>query len=75
MNAGEVLYRKNCSSCHALIEPNRFEREKWNTYVKKYGKKLTLVEKELLLDYLTGSILPQCNCGKPLRPGKMELIY
>lgn len=54
MNGGEVLYRRNCSSCHALIEPDRFNREEWNTYVKKYGKKLNLEEKGLLLDYLTG---------------------
>ena len=54
MNEGKALYHNNCSSCHALIEPGQFDGEKWNTYVKKYGKKLTLAEKELLLDYLTG---------------------
>ncbi|MHC4174876.1 MAG: FMN-binding protein [Planctomycetota bacterium] len=59
MNDSEVLYRKNCSSCHALIEPGRFDREEWSTYVNKYGKKLTFEEKPLLLDYLTGSKLTE----------------
>ena len=49
---GEILYRNYCSSCHALIEPARFSQKKWNMYVEKYGKKLTLEEKNLLLDYL-----------------------
>ena len=52
INDGEVLYRKNCSSCHTLIEPDQFDREEWNTYVKKYEKKLPLEQKQLLLDYL-----------------------
>ena len=54
MSVGEVLYRGKCSSCHNLIDPGRFAKEKWNTYVNKYGKKLTLAEKELLLNHLTG---------------------
>ncbi len=59
MNGGEVLYRKNCSSCHALIEPGRFDERKWNTYIKKYGKEMSLKEKQLILDYLTGSKQPE----------------
>ena len=55
INGGKVLYRKNCSSCHALIEPDQFDKKEWNKYVEKYGKKLTIEEKQLLLDYLTGS--------------------
>jgi cytochrome c5 len=55
MNGGEVLYRKNCSSCHDLIEPGRFDREKWNTYAKKYGKKMTDEEKRVVLEYLGDS--------------------
>ncbi len=53
------MYRKNCSSCHALIKPGRFDERECNTYVKKYGKKLTFEEKQLLLDYLTGSRQPE----------------
>ena len=73
INGGEVLYRGKCSSCHNLIDPGRFDEREWNMYVKKYGKKLTLEEKELLLDYLTGSKrmhdLPRIHIyGKPLYP-------
>ena len=52
MNGGLVLYRKNCSSCHELIEPGRFDREKWNKYVNKYGRALSLKEKQILLHFL-----------------------
>ena len=59
MSVGEVLYQGKCSSCHNLIDPSQFAKEKWNTYVNKYGKKMTAEEKQLLLDYLTGYNYPE----------------
>ena len=55
MSEGQALYHAKCSSCHNIIEPSRFAKEKWNTYVNKYEKKITAEEKQLLLHYLTGS--------------------
>ena len=55
MKGAAVLYRKNCSACHGLIEPGRFEREKWNRYIDKYGRALTLEEKQILLHFLDTS--------------------
>ncbi len=55
MADGAILYRKNCSSCHGLIEPGRFDREKWNRYIDKYGRALTLEEKQILLHFLDTS--------------------
>ena len=55
MAAGAVLYRKNCSSCHGLIEPHRFDRTKWYRYIDKYGRALTLEEKQILLHFLDTS--------------------
>ncbi len=54
ISASEMLYRGKCSSCHNLIGPGQFDSEKWNTYIDKYGKKMTAEEKELLLGYLLG---------------------
>jgi len=51
----EILYRGKCSSCHTLIEPNRFDKEIWYLYIEKYGQKMTDEEKQLLFNYLTKS--------------------
>ena len=51
----EILYRGKCSSCHNLIEPTRFDKEAWHLYIDKYGQEMKDEEKELLLEYLTGS--------------------
>jgi hypothetical protein len=55
MDQGAIMYSRKCSSCHNLIEPNRFDKEQWQFYVDKYGKKMTIEEKQLLLDYLANS--------------------
>jgi len=52
MSVGEVLYRRKCSSCHNLIGPGQFDREKWNLYVDKYGQKMTTEEKRTVLQHL-----------------------
>ena len=49
----EIMYRRKCSSCHNLIEPDRFDKNKWSVYIDKYGKKMTDEEKRLVLLYLT----------------------
>ncbi len=55
MSVGEKLYRSKCSSCHNVIEPHRFEKERWREYIEKYGRKMVSDEKRMLLDYLAGS--------------------
>ena len=55
MDKGVIMYSKKCSSCHNLIEPSRFNKEQWQYYVYKYGQKMTIGEKRLLLDYLADS--------------------
>ena len=55
MGKGEIMYSRKCSSCHNLIEPSLFDKEQWQYYVDKYGKKMTNEEKQLLVDYLAGS--------------------
>jgi hypothetical protein len=55
MSGGEMLYRAKCSSCHKLIAPWRFEKEKRHRYVDKYGKKMTDEEKRVVLEYLGDS--------------------
>lgn len=54
MSEGERLYRSKCTVCHNLIPPSKFPFEKWNEYVEKYGKGLTLQEKESIKNYLKG---------------------
>ena len=55
MDKGVIMYSKKCSSCDNLIEPSRFNKEQWQYYVYKYGQKMTIGEKRLLLDYLADS--------------------
>ena len=55
MSDGEKLYRAKCSSCHNIIEPDRHDRQTWDKYVDEYGRKMTIEEKQLVLDYLAGS--------------------
>ena len=52
MSEGEKLYRSKCSSCHNIIEPNRHKEETWQGYIEEYGKKMTVDEKRLVLQYL-----------------------
>jgi hypothetical protein len=55
MDKGAIIYSRKCSSCHNLIEPSRFDMKQWQHYVDKYGEKMTIEEKQLLLDYLGSS--------------------
>jgi hypothetical protein len=55
MSDGKKLYRAKCSSCHNIIEPNCHNRQTWYKYVDEYGKKMTIEEKRLVLQYLVGS--------------------
>ena len=55
MSDGEKLYRAKCSSCHNIIEPGRHNNETWQKYVDEYGRKMTIEEKQLVLQYLVGS--------------------
>ncbi|UCG57177.1 MAG: hypothetical protein JSU70_20210 [Phycisphaerales bacterium] len=54
MTDAERLYRAKCSSCHAIIEPNRHDEETWRLYVDRYGKKMTDEQKQTVLQHLTG---------------------
>jgi len=55
MSDGERLYRAKCSSCHNIIEPSRHDRQTWQEYVDEYGRKITIEDKQLILQYLVGS--------------------
>jgi hypothetical protein len=55
MDEEAALYSRKCSSCHHLIEPDRWDRETWHHYIERYGRKLTVEEKHRLLYYLAGS--------------------
>lgn len=55
MSDGEILYRAKCSSCHNIIAPSRYNKEKWYLHVDKYGQKMTAEEKRTLLQYLVDS--------------------
>jgi hypothetical protein len=53
MNKDAALYSSKCSSCHNLIEPSRFGKEQWRLCIDKYGRRMAIEEKQLLLAYLT----------------------
>ncbi|MFQ6034507.1 MAG: c-type cytochrome [Sedimentisphaerales bacterium] len=55
MSDGQKLYRAKCSSCHNIIAPECYDREKWHLYVDKYGQKMTTEEKQVVLQYLVSS--------------------
>jgi len=50
--SAKSLYSAKCSSCHRLLPPQDYTAEQWRHYVDKYGKKMTQLEKEIVLDYL-----------------------
>ena len=54
MSYGEMLYHAKYSSCHSIIEPSRHDKETWEIYVDEYGKKMTIEEKRVVLQYLVG---------------------
>ncbi len=55
MSDGEKLYLAKCSSCHNIIAPSRYDKEKWRLHIDKYGEKMTAEEKRRVLQYLTDS--------------------
>jgi len=52
MSRGQRLYASKCSSCHSLIAPQRHSKDEWIQYVDKYGQKITVEDKQILLEYL-----------------------
>jgi hypothetical protein len=54
MGEGQRLYHAKCSSCHNLVEPERFDYQQWRSYVDKYGDELSAEQKQVMLDYLAG---------------------
>jgi hypothetical protein len=54
MSEGQRLYQAKCSSCHNLVEPERFDYLQWRSYIDKYGSKLSAEQKQFMLDYLAG---------------------
>lgn len=54
MSEGQRLYHAKCSSCHNLVEPERFDYQQWRSYIDKYGDELIADEKRVILDYLAG---------------------
>lgn len=52
MSQGESLYRANCSLCHRVYSPEQYTFEKLGKYVNKYGRGLTVYQRQGLLQYL-----------------------
>jgi uncharacterized protein YeaO (DUF488 family) len=48
-----ALYASKCGACHRLINPHEHDRQTWEHYVEKYGKRLSAEQKQLLMDYLS----------------------
>jgi len=51
-SAAKSLYSSKCTSCHSLLPPQDYTVDTWRLYVEKYGKKMTQMEKQTVLDYL-----------------------
>jgi hypothetical protein len=52
---GRTLYVNNCSSCHALYLPEKYNKKEWIKWVNNMAPKakITIEQKELILTYLT----------------------
>jgi hypothetical protein len=48
----KTLYSAKCASCHRLLPPQDYTSDQWRLYVDKYGKKMTQLQKQTVLDYL-----------------------
>ena len=46
------LYSAKCASCHNLLPPEDYTYQEWRYYVDKYGKKMSDLEKQQVLNYL-----------------------
>lgn len=55
---GRELYIGKCASCHALVQPEKYDAAKWDSLVNRMGKraKLEKSEKELILKYVTKGV-------------------
>ncbi len=58
MSQGEKLYRGNCAACHRLLATEEHDGPTWETYIEKYGKRLSPEEKKLVYNFLTGQEEP-----------------
>lgn len=76
MSDGERAYRSKCAACHRLYEPGERTKEQWESAVAKMVRlkkvRLTQVDEDLILGYLTGPRPPPVpaapRAGGP-RPG------
>ncbi|MHC5103775.1 MAG: hypothetical protein ACYSOQ_10215 [Planctomycetota bacterium] len=48
----KTLYSAKCGSCHRLLPPQDYTSDQWRLYVDKYGKKMTQLQKQTVLEYL-----------------------
>jgi hypothetical protein len=48
----KMLYSAKCGSCHRLLPPQDYTSDQWRLYVDKYGKKMTQLQKQRVLDYI-----------------------
>ena len=55
MSDGEKLYLAKCSSCHNVIAPSCYDKGEWRLHIDEYGGKMTVEEKQAVLQYLTDS--------------------
>ncbi len=55
MESGRVIYINKCSSCHALIPPEKYSSEVWKIRMEGMAREahLSPEEKELILRYVT----------------------
>ena len=51
-SSAKTLYSAKCGSCHRLLPPQDYTSDQWRLYVDKYGKKMTQLQKQTVLDYL-----------------------
>lgn len=46
------LYRVKCAACHRIYPPENYTYQKLQSYATKYGKGLSVDERQRLLEYL-----------------------
>ncbi|MDI6782514.1 MAG: hypothetical protein QME64_00265 [bacterium] len=52
---GKQVYRMKCIACHRLLPPEQHQYEILEKYVTRYGKNLSINERETLLRYFRGT--------------------
>ena len=55
LEQGRQLYINKCSSCHMLVEPEKFNKAEWTGWVDRMAPKakISAEEKALILAYVT----------------------